>query len=361
MRGGLGEVFVAHDGQLDRSVALKRMRPELATDERSRDRFIREAEITGRLEHPNIAPVYSLGLDGDKLPFSPCASSTGNRLRKRLRGIASHTADGEPGRAAARARGLLTKFNEVCDAVAFAHSKGIVHRDIKPANIILGRFGETILADWGLAKRMDVPETDSRGEPQSPEVPGVGPMTEHGSVLGTLVYMSPEQARSASGPLGAASDIYSLGATLLSPAHRPRRTLAMTPRSCAGSNQRRFSPASRGRVDHPRALEAIVLKAMAASPPNDMPRRRRLAMTSSTGWPTKQSRRRPSQSLRVSGDGCGRIERWSLESRPRSLSPPSVWPAFRSRLKRQQRQTAEERNSRAGSRCCLYTPCRRSS
>ena len=213
---------------------MKRMRPELGTNEMNCDRFIREAEITGRLEHPNIAPVYSLGFDGDKLPFYAMRFIDGQPLEKAIYQMReSHTAGAEPGARQFALRNLLTRFNAVCDAVAFAHSKGILHRDIKPANIIVGRFGETILADWGLAKRMDVSETDSRGGLQEQGVHGIGPMTERGSVLGTLVYMSPEQALSSSGPLGPASDIYSLARLYITCSPAAPRFLAMIPRSCA--------------------------------------------------------------------------------------------------------------------------------
>jgi serine/threonine protein kinase len=214
-QGGLGEVFVAHDEHLDRKVALKRIIPELAGDERSRERFIGEAEITGQLEHPNIAPVYSVGMDRDKLPFYATRFIDGQPLGDAIAHFHdAHAPGSDEGARLLALRKLLGRFNAVCDAVAFAHSRGVLHRDIKPANVILGRFGETILVDWGLAKRIGAPESNSLVGLANQRQHDGGRITEQGSVLGTLLYMSPEQAQSATGTIGPASDVYSLGATL---------------------------------------------------------------------------------------------------------------------------------------------------
>ena len=267
-QGGLGDVFIAHDRQLDRDVALKRIKPELAEDEGSRNRFIREAEITGQLEHPNIAPVYSLGLDRDQLPFYAMRFIEGQPLHEAIADFAKIRAAGKKqGERLFALRKLLGRFKAVCDAVAYAHSRGILHRDIKPANVILGRFGETILADWGLAKKIGSPESDSPAGPLEHGEHDGTRMTEHGSVLGTLPYMSPEQAQSATGPLTAASDIYSLGATLYH---------LLTGRApFAGKDyeqvrrkviQGDFPPPRQIDPAVPGALEAIVKKAMAREP-----------------------------------------------------------------------------------------------
>ncbi len=171
------------------------------------------------------------------------------------------------GSSVARVRKLLGRFNAVCDAVAFAHSRGVLHRDIKPANVILGRFGETILVDWGLAKRIGASESDSlAGLVKEREHDG-GRITEQGSVLGTLPYMSPEQARSATGPVGPASDIYSLGATLY-------HLLTGVPPFAGTGHEELRRRVIQGEFRTPRevdrtvlpALNAIVLKAMAHEP-----------------------------------------------------------------------------------------------
>jgi tRNA A-37 threonylcarbamoyl transferase component Bud32/HEPN domain-containing protein len=272
-RGGLGELFVAHDSHLDRAVALKRMRPELAEDESIRNRFVGEAEITGRLEHPNIAPVYDLGLDFDHLPYYAMRFIEGQPLNEAIaRFRKEHPAGTEQGRRLIELRKLLRSFNAVCDAVAFAHSRGIVHRDIKPANVILGRFGETILVDWGLAKGMGAPEVDSPVAIVRDREPGRNHSTELGSMLGTLPYMSPEQARSATEAIGAASDVYSLGATLYHlltgrPPFAGTDLEELRRKVISGDFQ------SPRRVDSavPRALDAIAVKAMAREPADRYP------------------------------------------------------------------------------------------
>jgi eukaryotic-like serine/threonine-protein kinase len=213
--GGLGEVFVARDEQLGRRVALKRIKPEMAEDEGSRNRFVDEAEVTSQLEHPNIAPVYALGLDHENLPFYAMRFVEGEPLEVSIsRFHQARTPRSDQGERLLSLRKFLGNLIAVCNAAAFAHSRGIVHRDIKPSNVILGRFGETFLVDWGLAKRLASPSTDSTvGRTDEPERGG-DRLTDHGSVLGTLPYMSPEQAETATGGTSAASDVYSLGATL---------------------------------------------------------------------------------------------------------------------------------------------------
>jgi tetratricopeptide (TPR) repeat protein len=266
--GGLGEIFVAHDEQLGRRVALKRIKPEAADDERSRSRFIGEAEVTGQLEHPNIAPVYALGLDDQKRPFYAMRLIDGEPFGDAIaRFHRMQTAGSAQGARLLSLRKLLGNMVAICNAVAFAHSHRILHRDLKPANVVLGRFGETIVVDWGLAGRLDAPSTGSSPSQAGSFERGDSRLTEHGSVLGTLPYMSPEQARSATGPLSPASDIYSLGATLYhvltgQPPFLGERTEEMRTRVIEGN-----FPAPR-EVDRsvPGALDAIVRKAMAHDP-----------------------------------------------------------------------------------------------
>lgn len=259
--GGLGRVFIAHDEELHREVALKEIQPRHADEPTSRARFLREAEITGRLEHPNIVPIYALGRYLDGRPYYAMRLIQGETL---LEALARYHARG---RQALELRQLLRRFVDVCNAIAYAHSKGILHRDLKPGNVLLGAYGETLVVDWGLARQLDGTPPGQAADTQPPgasEPPPAG-ATQPGQVLGTPQYMSPEQA--AGLELGPASDVYSLGATL---AHLlggqapfegadPAAVLAQVRRG-------EFVPPRQRVASVPRALEAIALTAMAHNP-----------------------------------------------------------------------------------------------
>ena len=145
-RGGLGEVFVAKDGRLNREVALKLIEDSQAADPQSRARFLLEAEITGGLEHPGIVPVYALGENSDGRLFYAMRLVQGETLKERIRRVYSA---GSIGRQPVAFRQLLNHFVRICDIVAYAHSRGVLHRDLKPSNVMLGKFGETLVVDWG--------------------------------------------------------------------------------------------------------------------------------------------------------------------------------------------------------------------
>jgi tRNA A-37 threonylcarbamoyl transferase component Bud32 len=217
-RGGLGEVWVAHDQEFQREVALKRIREDYDDDAESRRRFLREAEITGRLEHPGIVPAYGLTHDADGRPCYAMRLIRGGTLKDAIQRF--HQADQpgrDPGERRLALRQLLGRFIAVCQAVAYAHSRGIVHRDLKPSNVMLGeKYGETLLVDWGLAKVVGRREADRASTEEGtlrPRSSG-GEDTRTGQAVGTLAYMSPEQAAGRWDVVGSASDIYSLGATL---------------------------------------------------------------------------------------------------------------------------------------------------
>ena len=165
-KGGLGEVFVARDTELNRDVALKEIQEQFAYDPRYRARFEFEAEVTGGLEHPGIVPVYGLGHMADGRPFYAMRFIKGDSLKEAIGRF--HEAEQQPGRdpgeSTLELRALLGRFIDVCDAVAYAHSRGVLHRDLKPGNIMLGKYGETLVVDWGLAKALDSlePESPSR-------------------------------------------------------------------------------------------------------------------------------------------------------------------------------------------------------
>jgi PAS domain S-box-containing protein len=218
-RGGLGEVSVAFDAELGREVALKRIRTDRYDDPSSRARFLLEGQVTGRLEHPGIVPVYSLGVDGSGRPFYAMRLIQGTTLKQAADRV--HRADRQGGRDTGEGtlalRRLLGRFVDVCNAVAYAHSKGVIHRDLKPENVMLGPFGETLVVDWGLAKvvgRRATGAEDNASDATSQPAPDVPGETQPGTAVGTPAYMSPEQAAGRLDLVGPASDIYSLGAIL---------------------------------------------------------------------------------------------------------------------------------------------------
>jgi serine/threonine-protein kinase len=275
--GGLGAVYLARDVELNRDVALKRIKGESADDPECRDRFVREAEITGRLEHPGVVPVYGLGQLADGRPEYAMRFIEGESLK---RAIARHHASrltvvADRGLQALALPNLVRRFLDVCNVISYAHSRGIVHRDIKPSNIMLGPYGETLVVDWGLAKPVglskepwDRPEPVRERKPQnSLGSPTIGP-------IGTPSYMSPEQAAGAHDQVSFPSDLYSLGATLycLLTGKAPiiggvNDTEAMLAKARSGDfrKPRELDPTV------PPALEAVCLKAMALRPEDRYP------------------------------------------------------------------------------------------
>ena len=218
-QGGLGAVFVALDCELHREVALKQILDGHADDPVSRQRFLLEAEITGGLEHPGIVPVYGLGTDGGGRPYYAMRFIRGDSLREAIaRFHQDETLKADPGRRSLELRQLLRRFLDVCNAIDYAHSRGVLHRDLKPGNVIVGRHGETLVVDWGLAKAVGKADVHSAsGErPLTPSSATGSAETLPGSALGTPAYMSPEQAEGDLDALGPRSDVYSLGATLYS-------------------------------------------------------------------------------------------------------------------------------------------------
>jgi formylglycine-generating enzyme required for sulfatase activity/tRNA A-37 threonylcarbamoyl transferase component Bud32 len=266
-RGGLGQVSVAMDKELHRQVAVKEMHPRLADHPESRARFLLEAEVTGSLEHPGVVPVYSLGAWDDGRPYYAMRLIRGKSLEDAVRQF--HEFPCDAGERELRLRKLLRRFIDICNAVDYAHSRGVLHRDIKPANVMLGPYGETLVVDWGLAKPASQrePLSDAVELPLAPHASGNTPATRAGSVIGTPAYMSPEQAAGAVDRLGPASDVYSLGATLYTiltnrPPFEDDDFAAVRGRILTGD----FHPPCAVRSEVPRPLEAICLKAMSSQP-----------------------------------------------------------------------------------------------
>src|SRR5205807_8953608 len=174
-KGGLGEVFVAEDTELHREVALKEIQARYAHDLDSRTRFLLEAEITGGLEHPGIVPVYGLGQYGDGRPFYAMRFIKGDSLKEAIERFHQAKAAGRDcGERNLELRQLLGRFVDVCNAVAYAHSKGVLHRDLKPGNILLGKYGETLVVDWGLAKALGKAEGGETVESPVEPISGSG-------------------------------------------------------------------------------------------------------------------------------------------------------------------------------------------
>lgn len=267
-RGGLGEVFVAEDHELNREVALKEIRSQFADQPDSRSRFLLEAEITGGLEHPGIVPVYGLGRYADGRPYYAMRFIRGDSLKQAIR---TFHIDAKPSDLSRNLelRKLLGRFIDVCQAIGYAHSRGVLHRDLKPGNVMLGKYGETLVVDWGLAKLAERNEVPGKPEEESLQPISGSEVTPTvmGCAVGTPAYMSPEQAAGRLDQLGPASDIYSLGATLyhmltgVSPF--AGQDLVNTLRAV---QEGRLIPPRSVNGGIPRALEAVCLKAMSLNP-----------------------------------------------------------------------------------------------
>lgn len=276
-KGGLGEVYVAYDRELNREVAVKEIQDKYAFDEDSRSRFLLEAEITGGLEHPGIVPVYGLGTYADGRPFYAMRFIKGSSLTEaasKFHETCPLTSDSFRG---VDFRNLLRRFVDVCFSIEYAHSRGVLHRDLKPGNIMLGKYGETLVVDWGLAKSVSRSGESPEFQDEGTLHPSSGSGSSHtmmGRALGTLAYMSPEAAAGRLELLGVASDVYGLGATLYyvltgRPPYQKSDIEAV--KKC------QFLSPQKVLSVVPKALEAVCLKAMALEPQHRYSSAKRLA------------------------------------------------------------------------------------
>ncbi|HZZ78170.1 MAG TPA: protein kinase [Gemmataceae bacterium] len=307
-RGGMGAVMRAIDCDIRREVAVKYLLDQ--SDPKKKARFIEEAQITGQLEHPNIVPIHELGIDSEKHIFFSMKMVKGRSLGDILKGLRDDPAATERDFSQGR---LLAIFVNICNALAYAHSRGVVHRDLKPANIMVGDFGEVYVMDWGLAKvmRSAMASTGSgpalaipvakATDPLDFSVPLATPvpsaeatsaisrsskvvtsreidadLTQQGAVLGTPVYMPPEQAAGKIDQIDERSDIYSMGAilyeimTLQPPINKEGGYWPILMRVAKGEidapEKKAPERARAGKV--PAELSAIAMKALAAQPAN---------------------------------------------------------------------------------------------
>ena len=211
--GGMSHVHEARDRNLLRTAAIKLILPELSQDPVTRQRMIEEAQITAQLDHPNIPPVHEIGISPEGRLFFTMKRLTGRTLAQVLA-----EADETP-RSEQDLYRLLQHFLKLCDAVSFAHSRGVIHRDLKPDNVMVGDFGEVYLMDWGIARVMDSPESEapkeeSEDEDKPPRRRTQRTATQDGKYVGTPSYMPPEQAHGRHGHTDQRSDIFALGGIL---------------------------------------------------------------------------------------------------------------------------------------------------
>ena len=215
----MGRVLLAHDEHLGRDIALKELLPHPVSGSPGQGaspvrlavphvaRFLQEARITGQLEHPAIVPVYELGYRRDGTLYYTMKLVRGKTLSQAIR---------EAGSFQERMK-LLSHFLDLCNAIAYAHSRGVIHRDLKPGNVMVGEFGETVVIDWGLAKAKDKEDIHAKEIADAVTAIRLGEESEavktvYGDAMGTPAYMSPEQAKGELDKVDERSDVYSLGA-----------------------------------------------------------------------------------------------------------------------------------------------------
>jgi len=276
-QGGLGIVSVALDKSLNREVALKEIRDDRSDDPVLRQKFLLEAQLTGGLEHPGIIPIYGLGKSANGKPYYAMRLIKGNNLHLHIKNFHERVKQGKSEFAGQSLRRILRRFMDVCEAISYAHSRGVLHRDLKPSNIMLGPYGETLVVDWGLAKAMGISSApDSKqtvdhsfaAQPETPLKPSGSKTdeTQNGSIVGTPAYAPPEQLAGRLEMITVRSDVYGLGAILYEilcgQAPAAGSLLDVIRKITTG----KVTPARKINPSVPKSLDAICLKAIALAP-----------------------------------------------------------------------------------------------
>ena len=315
--GGMGEVVRAWDRDLRRFVAIKRLKSQSSSEDAVL-RFVQEAQITGQLEHPNIVPVHDLGIDSQGQIYFSLKLIEGESLRNIIdkRKMAAELAPGMQYKDVYTPLRMVEIFISVCQAVAYAHSKGIVHRDLKPENIMLGRYGEVLVVDWGIAKVVRASEaSDSQVTLPLTALEDVAPEKSlEGAVSGTPAYMSPEQASGQVSSIDERTDVYALGAVLYhivagrppydgGSAYEVLRQVQQRPPRALGAGAVGFETI-------PRELKAICGRAMARE--------------QEARYPTAEAMRDDLQAF--------------LENRPVTACPDTKWQQLQKWLRRNRQQ-----------------------
>lgn len=273
--GGIGRVYLGVEKNLGREVAIKELLSEklIYNKERTVARFVREARISGQLQHPGIVPIYQLVAKPDGTFFYVMKHVQGRTLLQAIKDCQGFP----PEEAYSKRLSLLGNLIAISEAMGFAHSKGIVHRDLKPTNIILGKFGETVILDWGLAKRLNELDDSVSAEAkisQTPTIPSIEEEAESlktiaGAKLGTPPYMAPEQIDSQFGHINPSSDVYAIGSILylILTGEKPYADAGRSAMSKIASMEPALSPRNKGPFISSE-LSAICDKAMAKQQQN---------------------------------------------------------------------------------------------